>query len=103
MGLATSCMSSTTSRKMRWSTKKNGFPLLQSHGILQREMFAVKNMDVNSNLMRLKLDLVYRDVSTEEGQKRFAELTETLPVEAPKAEPVKPKKKVIKRIVVKAK
>jgi hypothetical protein len=66
-------------------------------------MFAVKNMDVNSNLMRLKLDLVYRDVSTEEGQKRFAELTETLPVEEPKSEPVKPKKKVIKRIVVKAK
>jgi hypothetical protein len=46
---------------------------------------------------------VYRDVSTEEGQKRFAELTETLPVEEPKSEPVKPKKKVIKRIVVKAK
>ncbi len=96
-------MSSTTLRKMRSSTKKNGFPLLPSHGILQREMFAVKNMDINSNLMRLKLDLVYRDVSTEEGQKRFAELTETLPVEAEKAEPVKPKKKVIKRIVVKAK
>ena len=46
-------------------------------------------MDRNSSLLKLKLDLVYRDLAIEEGQKRFDELN--LPTEdvvaAPPAEP----------------
>jgi hypothetical protein len=57
-------------------------------------------MDVNSNLLRLKLDMVYRDLSVEEGQKKFAELTQTVPPVVETSKP-KPKKKVIKTIVVK--
>jgi hypothetical protein len=30
-------------------------------------------MDVNSNRLKLKLDMVYRDLAPEEAQKRFAE------------------------------
>jgi len=36
-------------------------------------------MDRNSSLLKLKLDLVYRDLAIEEGQKRFDELN--LPTE----------------------
>jgi hypothetical protein len=61
-------------------------------------MFAEKNMDVASSLLKLKLDMVYRNHSTEEAQKRYSELTATVP-EAPPAE--KPKT-IIKRKVVKA-
>jgi len=70
-------------------------------------MFVVKSMDVNSNLLRLKLDLVYRNLSMDEGQTRFAELTQTLaPPEQPKVTetpPVvsKPKRKAVKTIVAK--
>jgi len=58
-------------------------------------MFAEKSMDVNSSLLKLKLDMVYRNLSTEEAQKVYSELTATLPpkVEAPKT--------VVKRKVVK--
>lgn len=59
--------------------KKNVFHLLRQHGILQHEMFAVKNMDVNSNLLKLKLDMVYRDLDMEEAQKRFSEITTVVP------------------------
>jgi hypothetical protein len=64
-------------------------------------------MDVNSNLLRLKLDLVYRNLSMDEGQTKFAELTQTLaPPEQPTATetpPVvsKPKRKAVKTIVAK--
>jgi len=67
-------------------------------------------MDVNSNLLRLKLDMVYRDLSIEEAQKRYTEVTqvpEEKPVEEmkvvqgpPKA---KPKRKVVKGLVPKNK
>lgn len=63
-------------------------------------MFAEKNMDVNSNLLKLKLDLVYRDLSTEEAQKLYSELTATVPATVP-ATDEKPKT-VRKRKVVKA-
>ena len=66
-------------------------------------MFVVKSMDVNSNLLRLKLDLVYRNLSMDEGQTKFAELTQTVataPPEPPK-EPSKPKRKAVKTIVAK--
>jgi hypothetical protein len=59
-------------------------------------MFAGKNMDVNSSLLRLKLDMVYRNLSSEEAQTRYSELTATVP-----PAPEKPKT-VIKRKVVKA-
>jgi hypothetical protein len=71
-------------------------------------MFAMKSMDLNSSRLRLKLDLVYRDLAIEEAQKRFDELN--VPVLAPppaeeavetvQAVPVAaPKKKVIKALI----
>ena len=66
-------------------------------------MFAVKNMDK----LRLKLDMVYRDLSMEEAQKRFSELTPAAsgPVKAPELVKTKtiPKRKVVKAVVVKSK
>ncbi len=52
-------------------------------------------MDVNSSLLKLKLDLVYRNLSTEEAQKLYSELTATVPParEVPKT--------VVKRKVMK--
>jgi hypothetical protein len=63
-------------------------------------------MDRNSSLLKLKLDLVYRDLAIEEGQKRFDELnlpTEGVVAAAP-AEPAvvalpKAKKKVVRALV----
>lgn len=61
-------------------------------------------MDVNSNLLRLKLDMVYRDLPTEEAQKRFDDAS-AVP-EAKPLEPIgvvegpkKPKRKVVKAFV----
>jgi hypothetical protein len=69
-------------------------------------MFAMKSMDKTSALLKLKLDLVYRDLAIEAAQTRFDELNvvevapEAAPVVAvvdvPKAPP---KKKVIKALV----
>jgi hypothetical protein len=55
-------------------------------------------MDVNSSLLKLKLDLVYRNLSTEEAQKVYSELTATTP---PKIDipPTIIKRKVIKALV----
>lgn len=88
-----------------WS-KKNGFRSSRPPGILQPEMFAMKSMDKTSALLKLKLDLVYRDLAIEAAQTRFDELNvvevapEAAPVVAvvdvPKAPP---KKKVIKALV----
>lgn len=70
-------------------------------------MFAMKSMDRNSSLLKLKLDLVYRDMAIEEGQKRFDELNlpheevvapagaEPAVVEPPKAK----KTKVVRALV----
>jgi hypothetical protein len=63
-------------------------------------------MDRNSSLLKLKLDLVYRDLAIEEAQKRFDELnlpTEGVVAAAP-AEPAvvalpKTKKKVVRALV----
>jgi hypothetical protein len=41
-------------------------------------MFVPKNMDVNSNLLKLKLDMVYRELPLEEAEKVFAEVTATV-------------------------
>jgi hypothetical protein len=69
-------------------------------------MFAMKSMDKTSALLKLKLDLVYRDLAIEAAQTRFDELNvvevapEAAPamavVDVPKAAP---KKKVIKALV----
>ena len=53
-------------------------------------MFAMKSMD---KLLQLKLDMVYRNLSMEEAQKRFSDSN---------AEPPKPlAKRVIRRVRVK--
>ena len=72
-------------------------------------MFAMKSMDRTSALLKLKLDLVYRDLAIEEGQKRFDELNVPTAVTAeepaaaeatgPVAEAAAPKKKVIRALV----
>ncbi len=65
-------------------------------------------MDVNFNLLRLKLDMVYRDLPVEEAQKRFAEATATtpeelaVPIEAREVGKQKRKKKVVKALVPKS-
>lgn len=51
---------------------------------------------MDAALLTLKLDLVYRGLSTEAAQKLYSELTATLPPAPP------PPKTVIKRKVVKA-
>ena len=57
-------------------------------------MFAVKSMDPNSNLLRLKYDMVYREVPEETARKRFDEITGNVtPVEVVKP---KPKRQVVK-------
>ncbi len=75
-------------------------------------MFAMKSMDKESALLKLKLDLVYRDLAIEEAQKRFDELNVVAPAaesaegpEGPEA-PVPvvavktaPKKKVVRALV----
>ena len=65
-------------------------------------------MDINSNLLKLKLDMVDRDIPIEEGQKRFEELN-TVP-EQKALEPIetreirkKSKRKVVKALVPKNK
>jgi hypothetical protein len=65
-------MFSITQRKT--SPKKNGFHSSPLSGIRRLETFAMKSMDRNSSLLKLKLDLVYRDLAIEEAQKRFDEL-----------------------------
>jgi hypothetical protein len=70
-------------------------------------MFAWKSMDVNSNLVKLKLDMVYRDLSMETASAQYTEITHpvlpvTEPVEPPKEAP-KPKKKVVKPALPKSK
>jgi hypothetical protein len=58
-------------------------------------MFAMKSM--GDSLLKLKLDMVYRDLSVEEAEKRYAELT-LVPLQPP-AEKVRAKRKVIKALV----
>jgi hypothetical protein len=44
-------------------------------------MFAVKSMEVSFNLMKLKLDMVYKDLPEESARTRFTEITGPLPAE----------------------
>ena len=50
-------------------------------------------MDASSNLVKLKLDMVYRDLSMETASARF---TEIIRPAQPVIEKRKPKKKVVK-------
>ena len=65
-------------------------------------------MDVNFSLLRLKLDMVYRDLPMEEAQKRFAEATTTtpeelaVPIETRTVGKVKKPRKVVKALVPKS-
>jgi hypothetical protein len=79
------------------------FLLNRRHGILPPEMFAVKSMDVNSNLLKLKLDMVYHDLPAEEAQKKFEELMTAPEVKALEEVTEKPKRKVVKALVPKNK
>lgn len=58
-------------------------------------------MDVASSLLTLKLELVYRGLSTEEAQKLYSERTASLPATEPTAPKPKPtlKRKVMKGLV----
>ena len=66
-------------------------------------MFAVMSMEVNSNLLKLKLDMVYRDLPLEEAEKRFADIM--TPQKEPEPVPVvrKAKRKSVKALVPKNK
>jgi hypothetical protein len=63
-------------------------------------------MEASSNLLKLKLDMVYRDLPLEEAEKRFAEITMSSPSNAAATpEPMsvkvveKPKRKRVKALV----
>lgn len=60
-------------------------------------------MDVNSNLLKLKLDMVYRDLPNEEARTRFAEITTTVPVETAPVKKTVIRKKTVKPIPRKSK
>jgi hypothetical protein len=66
-------------------------------------MFAWKSMDGNSNLVKLKLDMVYRNLSEEMASQAFTEITlPVLPgieVKEPSKEPPKEKPKTKKKTV----
>jgi hypothetical protein len=77
-------------------------------------MFAWKSMDGNSNLMKLKLDMVYRNLSEEMASQAFTEITHpvlpAIEVKEPAKEPVKQpsekpkvKKKIVKAALPKSK
>jgi hypothetical protein len=72
-------------------------------------MFAWKSMDGNSNLVKLKLDMVYRNLSEETASQVFTEITHpVLPgieVKEPAKEKEKPKtkKKTVKVALPKSK
>ena len=60
-------------------------------------------MDVNSNLLKLKLDMVYRDLPSEEARTKFQELTATVPVPAVPEQTAGRRKKTVKPIPRKSK
>jgi hypothetical protein len=68
-------------------------------------MFAMKNMDVTSALLKLKLDMVYRNLSLEDAEQKYKEVTATMPPveqELPPPPPP-PKRKRVKPVGRKSK
>lgn len=61
----------------------------------------MKSMEANSNLLKLKLDMVYRDLTMEVAQQKFTELTTAPPtVVIPEAAAApKPKRKKLVKAV----
>jgi hypothetical protein len=56
-------------------------------------------MEANSNLLKLKLDMVYRDLTMEVAQQKFTELNTAPPtVEAPAPAPKPKRKKLVKAV-----
>jgi hypothetical protein len=56
-------------------------------------------MEANSNLLKLKLDMVYRDLTMEVAQQKFTELSTVPPtVEAPAPAPKPKRKKLVKAV-----
>jgi hypothetical protein len=68
-------------------------------------MFAWKSMDGTSSLMKLKLDMVYRDLPMETASQTFTAITHPVLLETEEPEPPKPKpkKKVVKVALPKSK
>jgi hypothetical protein len=70
-------------------------------------MFAWKSMEGNSNLVKLKLDMVYRNLSEEMASQVFTEITHpVLPgieVKEPPKEKPKTRKKTVKVALPKSK
>ena len=61
---------------------------------------------MEENLLKLKLDMAYRNLSMEEAQKKFDELTQAPPekpidTEIKVVEKMKPKRKTVKALVPK--
>ena len=84
------------------SKKRSAFPLNRKYGILRCEMFVVKSMDGNFNLLKLKLDMVYRDLPIEDAQKKFEEL-KVVPTNSAVIERPKPQRKSVKALLPKSK
>lgn len=59
-------------------------------------MFAWKSMDVNSSLTKLKLEMVYRDLSTDSAAQMFDEILHPKLPEEPE-KPAQPTEVVIKK------
>jgi hypothetical protein len=60
-------------------------------------------MDVNYNLLKLKLDMVYRSMPMEEAAKKYAEITQTVQVGTVVEEKKPPVRRVVKAIIPKSK
>lgn len=62
-------------------------------------------MDANYNLLKLKLDMVYRNMPMEEAAKKYAEITQPVPVPPPMEEEPKrvPRKITVKGLIPKSK
>ena len=59
----------------------------------------MKSMEANSNLLRLKLDMVYRDLTMEVAQQKFQELsTPAQPIPEPAPAPAVKRKKLVKAV-----
>jgi hypothetical protein len=57
-------------------------------------------MEVSFNLMKLKLDMVYKDLPEESARTRFTEITAPFPAEGPRPKKVKraAEKKTVKAL-----
>jgi hypothetical protein len=61
----------------------------------------MKSMEANSNLLKLKLDMVYRDLTMEVAQQKFTELTTAPPtvvIPEAAAAPAPKRKKLVKAV-----